>query len=71
MWPEGAKSVEAVTKRPLTAGTNFKNSMVALVNNLVSKVRRKYHVIWKDFVSAKADKVVTINHSIKDMTALD
>lgn len=37
MWPEGAKSVESVTKRPLTAGTNFKNSMIALVGTLASK----------------------------------
>ena len=40
MWPDGAKSVESVTKRPLTAGTNFKNSMIELVKNLASKVRQ-------------------------------
>jgi len=38
MWPEGAQSVDSVTKRPPTAGTNFKNSIIALVNNLASKV---------------------------------
>ena len=27
------------TKRPLTAGTNFKNSIIALIANLASKVR--------------------------------
>ncbi|ESO12657.1 hypothetical protein HELRODRAFT_187944 [Helobdella robusta] len=37
MWPEGAKSVDAVTKRPTTAGTSFKNSMIELVKNLASK----------------------------------
>ncbi|XP_077557272.1 unconventional myosin-Id-like [Haemaphysalis longicornis] len=37
MWPEGAQNVKQVTKRPLTAGTLFKNSMVALVQNLASK----------------------------------
>ncbi|NWR64303.1 MYO1G protein, partial [Bucorvus abyssinicus] len=37
MWPDGDQSVTEVTKRPLTAGTLFKNSMVALVENLASK----------------------------------
>uniref|UniRef100_A0A131XZ66 Putative myosin class ii heavy chain n=1 Tax=Ixodes ricinus TaxID=34613 RepID=A0A131XZ66_IXORI len=37
MWPEGAQNVKEVTKRPLTAGTLFKNSMIALVQNLASK----------------------------------
>lgn len=38
MWPDGDQSITEVTKRPLTAGTLFKNSMVALVENLASKV---------------------------------
>ncbi|XP_071812059.1 unconventional myosin-Id-like isoform X2 [Apostichopus japonicus] len=37
MWPEGSKSVSEVTKRPQTAGTIFKNSMIELVKNLTSK----------------------------------
>ncbi|XP_013401655.1 unconventional myosin-Id [Lingula anatina] len=37
MWPEGAKGVTEVNKRPITAGTNFKNSIIALVENLASK----------------------------------
>jgi len=37
MWPEGATCITATTKRPLTAGTIFKNSMIALVKNLASK----------------------------------
>lgn len=37
MWPEGAVSITATTKRPLTAGTLFKNSMIALVKTLASK----------------------------------
>lgn len=37
MWPEGATSITATTKRPLTAGTLFKNSMIALVKTLTSK----------------------------------
>ncbi|XP_022246802.1 unconventional myosin-Id-like [Limulus polyphemus] len=37
MWPEGAQHVTQVTKRPLTAGTLFKNSMIALVQNLSQK----------------------------------
>lgn len=37
MWPEGKLSITEVTKRPLTAATLFKNSMIALVDNLTSK----------------------------------
>ncbi|XP_032944747.1 unconventional myosin-Ig isoform X2 [Rhinolophus ferrumequinum] len=37
MWPDGQQDITEVTKRPLTAGTLFKNSMVALVGNLASK----------------------------------
>ncbi|KAK1331360.1 hypothetical protein QTO34_009313 [Cnephaeus nilssonii] len=37
MWPEGKLSIMEVTKRPLTAATLFKNSMIALVDNLASK----------------------------------
>ncbi|XP_042216717.1 unconventional myosin ID-like [Homarus americanus] len=37
MWPEGAQDITVTTKRPLTAGTLFKNSMVALVKNLACK----------------------------------
>ncbi|NXU49002.1 MYO1G protein, partial [Turnix velox] len=37
MWPDGQQSITEVTKRPLTTGTLFKNSMVALVDNLASK----------------------------------
>ncbi|XP_046390857.1 unconventional myosin ID [Ischnura elegans] len=37
MWPEGVMDITKTTKRPLTAGTLFKNSMIALVKNLGSK----------------------------------
>ncbi|XP_038044734.1 unconventional myosin-Id-like [Patiria miniata] len=37
MWPEGQMKMTEVTKRPLTAGTIFKNSMIELVKNLASK----------------------------------
>uniref|UniRef100_A0A8C3S395 Unconventional myosin-Id n=1 Tax=Chelydra serpentina TaxID=8475 RepID=A0A8C3S395_CHESE len=37
MWPDGKLSITEVTKRPLTAATLFKNSMIALVDNLASK----------------------------------
>ena len=37
MWPEGAQNITATTKRPLTAGTIFKNSMIALIKTLKSK----------------------------------
>lgn len=38
MWPEGAQNITETTKRPITAGTNFKNSIIALVDNLATKV---------------------------------
>lgn len=37
MWPDGAQDITKTTKRPLTAGTIFKNSMIALVKTLASK----------------------------------
>ncbi|CAG0902655.1 unnamed protein product [Darwinula stevensoni] len=37
MWPEGAMDITKTTKRPQTAGTLFKNSMIALVKTLTSK----------------------------------
>ncbi|XP_074596789.1 unconventional myosin ID [Brevipalpus obovatus] len=37
MWPDGAQMVTKVTKRPLTAGTLFKQSMIELMKNLQSK----------------------------------
>uniref|UniRef100_A0A4W5PQL1 Unconventional myosin-Id n=1 Tax=Hucho hucho TaxID=62062 RepID=A0A4W5PQL1_9TELE len=37
MWPEGKLRITEVTKRPLTAATLFKNSMIALVENLACK----------------------------------
>uniref|UniRef100_A0A4W5RPM6 Myosin IG n=1 Tax=Hucho hucho TaxID=62062 RepID=A0A4W5RPM6_9TELE len=38
MWPDGQLSITEVTKRPLTAATLFKNSIVALVEKLGCKV---------------------------------
>ncbi|XP_032876178.1 unconventional myosin-Id-like [Amblyraja radiata] len=37
MWPEGEISITQVTKRPLTAATLFRSSMIALVVNLECK----------------------------------
>uniref|UniRef100_A0A673Y2W1 Myosin IG n=1 Tax=Salmo trutta TaxID=8032 RepID=A0A673Y2W1_SALTR len=37
MWPDGQLSITEVTKRPLTAATLFKNSIVALVEKLGCK----------------------------------
>ena len=37
MWPEGADHITKTTKRPLTAGTLFKNSMLALMKIIHSK----------------------------------
>lgn len=38
MWLDGKQSLTEITKRPLTVGTRFKNSMIGLVQNLSSKV---------------------------------
>uniref|UniRef100_A0A672IFY5 Myosin IG n=1 Tax=Salarias fasciatus TaxID=181472 RepID=A0A672IFY5_SALFA len=38
MWPDGQLSITEVTKRPQTAATLFKNSIVALVDKLGCKV---------------------------------
>ncbi|XP_056154272.1 unconventional myosin-Ig [Lampris incognitus] len=37
MWPDGQMSITEVTKRPLTAATLFKNSIIALVDKLGCK----------------------------------
>ncbi|ODM91558.1 Myosin-IA [Orchesella cincta] len=37
MWQDGAQDITKTTKRPQTAGTIFKNSMIALVKTLASK----------------------------------
>ncbi|XP_067934572.1 unconventional myosin-Id-like [Watersipora subatra] len=37
MFPDGEKHVSEVTKRPESAGTHFKNSIIALVDNLATK----------------------------------
>ncbi|KAM4630562.1 unconventional myosin-Ig [Polymixia lowei] len=37
MWPDGQLGITEVTKRPLTAATLFKNSIVALVDKLACK----------------------------------
>ncbi|XP_013919533.1 PREDICTED: unconventional myosin-Ig-like [Thamnophis sirtalis] len=47
MWPEGKQSITEVTKRPLTAATLFKNSIVALVDNLASKVSQIFLFWWR------------------------
>lgn len=38
MWPEGAKNITEVSKRPVTAGFLFKTSMNELIENLKLKV---------------------------------
>ncbi len=37
MWPEGAQSVNEVTKRPLSVANRFKLSMIDMVQNLSTK----------------------------------
>lgn len=38
MFPEGKQHITETTKRPITAGTSFKNSIIALVDILGCKV---------------------------------
>lgn len=38
MWPEGSKNITEVSRRPVTAGYIFKNSMNDLITNLKQKV---------------------------------
>jgi len=41
MWPEGAQSLNSITKRPVSAGVLFKTSIIQLVEkNLALKVRK-------------------------------
>lgn len=56
MWPDGQQDITEVTKRPLTAGTLFKNSMVALVENLASKVLsfKSFSVPWVHITEGRA-----------------
>jgi len=37
MWPDGAKCITQVTKRPVSAGIDFKNSIIALVEKNLSR----------------------------------
>jgi myosin-1 len=43
MFPDGAQSITEVTKRPVTAGMNFKNSIIALVEKNLS-LKEPYYV---------------------------
>jgi myosin heavy subunit len=50
MWPEGEKSITSVTRRPLTAGTMFRNSMISLSTLLSSKVSRTCQSTMFEFI---------------------
>ena len=63
MWPEGAQDITETTKRPITAGTNFKNSIIALVDNLATKVRL-CNITYQGFVTHCLRKYVELNKFI-------
>ena len=67
MWPEGKKSVTEITKRPTTAGTAFKNSIIALVENLLTKVRKNYlsHSVIALVQLFKKNKVLFLEFSFE------
>ncbi|XP_074658993.1 unconventional myosin-Id-like [Tubulanus polymorphus] len=72
MWPEGATCVSQVTKRPLTAGTNFKNSIIALVDNLASKVPYYVRCIKpNDEKSAHAFNEQRVQHQVMYLGLLE
>ena len=70
MWPEGKISVTEVTKRPATAGTIFKNSMIALTQNLASKVKnalnklRDAHITAANIDMNHFSLIIKSDHSI-------
>jgi hypothetical protein len=51
MWPEGGKGTTSITRRPLTVGNIFRNSMISLSNLLSSKVKKKRNLLMNDFIS--------------------
>lgn len=60
MWPEGAQHIGEVTKRPATAATIFKNSMIALVENLALKVHVVSKLISVLFFEDSCDSLLSI-----------
>lgn len=65
MWPEGAQHISQITKRPPTAGTLFKNSMQALVQNLQSKEPHYVRCIKpNDIKSAAAFDEQRVKHQV-------
>lgn len=65
MWPDGHLSITEVTKRPLTAATLFKNSIVALVDKLACKVSQKERfTIMIVFESRMTDSGEVLNSNI-------
>ena len=60
MWPEGALSVTSVTKRPVTAGTEFKNSIITLVENLAAKVGKHFGLTLVLLKALKSDEMISV-----------
>ncbi|XP_053206398.1 unconventional myosin-Id-like [Panonychus citri] len=72
MWPDGAQHVMKVNKRPLTAGTLFKSSMIALVNTLMSKEPFYVRCIKpNDNKSPVIFDVVRVQHQIEYLGLLE
>ena len=65
MWPEGAEHITKTTKRPLTAGTLFKNSMLALMKIIHSKVMIGNVIVNIVMVVLKTGKLYQEPHYIR------
>ena len=65
MWPEGAEHITKTTKRPLTAGTLFKNSMLALMKIIHSKVVIGNVIVNIVMVVLKTGKIYQEPHYIR------
>lgn len=72
MWPDGSSTEKKMNKRPLTAGTIFKNSMIELIKNLASK--EPYYVRCikpNDIKSANVFDEVRIYHQVEYLGLLE
>ncbi|KHN82014.1 Unconventional myosin-Id [Toxocara canis] len=72
LFPDGAKAVTEVNKRPLTAGTMFKNSMLDLVEQLASKMPYYIRCIKpnEDKSSVKFDEE-RVDHQVRYLGLLE
>lgn len=72
MWPEGSQDISKTTKRPLTAGTLFKTSMIDLVQQLLKKEPFYVRCIKpNDIKSPSVFDDVRIDHQVRYLGLLE